>query len=31
MTDDRLIYMMGNGRIAASFLNGNYYEIYGPP
>jgi hypothetical protein len=31
MSDDRLIYMTGNGRIAASFLNGNYYEIYGPP
>lgn len=31
MTDDRLIYMTGNGRIAASFLNGDLYEAYGPP
>ncbi|MBO4327039.1 MAG: hypothetical protein J5950_07190 [Clostridia bacterium] len=29
--DDRLYYMTGNGRIAATFYRGNIYEIFGPP
>ena len=29
--DDRLYYMTGNGKIAATFLYGNVYEIFGPP
>lgn len=29
--DGRLYYMTGNGKIAATFLYGNVYEIFGPP
>ena len=29
--DGRLYYMIGNGKIAATFLYGNVYEIFGPP